>query len=274
MTEVSRTAYWAAGVRREDASKPKPICNDHYSHLFLDAEGERAYEAAKHLERPAVSLLVRHRLIGDVIRREVEQDTQKTIVILGAGFDTQSFRIQGGRWLEVDTPEIIQRKNECLPVSDCKSPLKRIAIDFQKESLVDKLKNQSTEDPVLIVVEGVLMYLSEPDVRDFLCNIKKIFPRHRLVCDLMNKLFLEKFTKELNQVFTQMGAPFRWMNPYPEKFVEGEGYRLIQRESVVGYGHDLGFIKMPPRFIRALFLKGLFEGSHVCLFETQTHSHT
>jgi hypothetical protein len=70
--------------------------------------------------------------------------------------------------------------------------LQRISIDFATESLEQKLARSSGRSPVTVVIEGVLMYLEESSGRRLLETLHHLFPRHRLICDLMTKEFLRR----------------------------------------------------------------------------------
>lgn len=265
MTQVSLTACWAAGVRMEDAASPNPICGDGLAARFMDEEAQQVFESARHLERPRISLLVRHRLIDGVVRDTLALAPQAQIVLVGAGFDTRAFRLQGGRWLEVDTPALMERKEQLLPAASCPSPLERRALDLNAVPLSRALADRRTEEPCLVVIEGVLMYLGEAEVGALLRDLRALFPRHRLVCDLMNRVFLDRYVRELEQVFSRLGAPFLFRHDHPERFVEEQGYHLLSRQSLVGTAADLGLMRVP-WLVRKLFLRALFNGSHVCVF--------
>jgi len=75
---------------------------------------------------------------------ELANNDKLNVITIGAGCDTRPYRLAEGNWLEVDQPRIMSYKNEKLPVAECTSPLRRIAIDFAHESLADKLASESS----------------------------------------------------------------------------------------------------------------------------------
>ena len=187
MKPISKTAFYCCGVRMQDAERDKPVCGDMYAKVFMNEEGLQILETFKDETRPNTSNVARHRLIDDLLREELLANPNLTVVIIGAGFDTRAFRLQGGTWIELDEPQVITYKNERLPAANSENELQRISIDFATDSLEQKLAGYAGRSPVTIVIEGVLMYLEEAVIGKLLETLHHLFPQHRLICDLMTK---------------------------------------------------------------------------------------
>jgi hypothetical protein len=95
-----------------------------------------------------------------------------------------------------------------LPVAECQNPLVRIAIDFSSERLSDRLAGIGSDRPVVIVVEGVWMYLEPGAIRATLGQLQQQFPRHTLICDLMTKRFADLTRGTFYQKLVELGAHF------------------------------------------------------------------
>jgi methyltransferase (TIGR00027 family) len=188
MKPISQTAFYCCGVRMQDAERSNPVCNDSYAKAFMNEEGLRILEAFKDETNPNASNVTRHRIIDDLLRQELLTDPDLLIVIIGAGFDSRAYRLSGGRWLELDEPQVISYKNERLPASTCENELRRIPIDFSTDSLTEKLSPFSSQRPVVVVIEGVFMYLDEEVIEELLQKLHRLFPRHKLLCDLRKRL--------------------------------------------------------------------------------------
>src|SRR5688572_11483097 len=96
---ISRTAYFRLGVRFTDAAARRPICGDSYAARFVDEESERAWEPFKAFKGSIASNAARHRIIDDLVQEELSLRRDARVVVIGAGFDTRAFRLDGGRWL-------------------------------------------------------------------------------------------------------------------------------------------------------------------------------
>ncbi len=112
----------------------------------------------------AVNIIaVRTYLIDEMILNLISLDRVDTILSLGAGFDTRPYRLpllKSLRWIEVDRPEVISRKEDCL---SCIKPLctvERVKLDIhdleQRRSLFKTLNIQSKK--TLVLTEGLLAY--------------------------------------------------------------------------------------------------------------------
>ena len=89
---------------------------------------------------PNASNVARHRYIDDYIREQLPSDSRLQIVLLGCGFDSRAFRLQGGSWFELDEPQLIAYKNQRLSARESPNPLQRIPIDFTSDTLREKLQ--------------------------------------------------------------------------------------------------------------------------------------
>jgi methyltransferase (TIGR00027 family) len=233
MKPISKTAFYCCGVRMQDAEREKPVCGDTYAKIFMNEQGLQILETFKDETRPNVSNVARHRIIDDLLREELRENPILTVVIIGAGFDTRALRLKGGTWIELDEPQVITYKNERLPAANSENELQRIAIDFSTDSLEQKLADFSGRSLVTVVIEGVLMYLEESAITQLLETLEKLFPRHRLICDLMTKEFFEKNANTIHEKLTGMGATFKFTIDNPEDVFLESGYRQLETIPVI-----------------------------------------
>src|SRR4029078_12798787 len=132
----------------------------------------RILELFKEETKPNASNVARHRLIDDFLRQELRANPRLCGVIIGAGFDSRAYRLQGGTWIELDEPQVIAYKNERLPVSRATNELQRIPIYFATKSLKKNRAPFSSHNPVVVVIEGVFMYLEENAIRQLLQTLR------------------------------------------------------------------------------------------------------
>lgn len=114
----------------QDAEKEKSVCQDIYAKDFMDARGLDILTAFQSEKNPNAGNVTRHRIIDDIIRAELLNNPDLQVILIGADFDSRAYRLTGGRWIELDKPQIISYKNERLPIEGCKNKLQRIPIDF------------------------------------------------------------------------------------------------------------------------------------------------
>ena len=250
----------------QDAESANPVCGDSYARAFMNVEGLAILDAFKDETGPNISNVARARIIDDLLREDLAAKPDLTVVLIGAGFDSRAFRLTGGTWAELDEPQVIEYKNERLPAADCPNELHRIPIDFSTESLEEKLSLLANREPVTVVVEGVLMYLEEIQIRQMLRALHRLFPRHKLICDLMDRKFFEKYGKSMHEKLTGMGASFKFTADNPEKVFLKNGYHRRSKISVIERAVRLGAIKMPVILLKTL-MRTLANGYAIYVFE-------
>lgn len=271
MKPISNTAFYCCGVRMQDAENEKSVCRDIYAKEFMDGRGLSILSSFFDEKRPNAGNVARHRIIDDFIRKELSLNPDLPVILIGAGFDSRAYRLDGGTWIELDEPKIIDHKNRRLPVEKSKNKLQRIAIDFDKESLADKLRQHATEQPVIIVFEGVLIYLQEEVIEQTLQTLRQLFPKHKIACDLMSGTFYKKYTRSLRYKIGELGAGFKFIPKKPSRLFLNNNYQLQEKYSIIGKAIEYGSIKLPKVIFKTL-LWTLEHGYSIYIFESKEKS--
>lgn len=265
MEPVSRTAFYCTGVRALDARSPRPVCGDSYAGRFLDDDAWRAFEPFRHLRGANITNRTRHRIIDDLVRERLAADPDQRVVLLGAGFDSRAFRMQGGRWLEIDHPQILAWKEARLPAADCPNRLTRLSIEFGAAPLDEHLAPFADPDRVTVIIEGVLFYIDEPKIRAMLRAVRSAFPRAEIVCDVMTPAFFARYSRTISRTLRELGAI---MQPPPRPIRDifaDEGYRQHSARSITRRAAELG--QMPWFMQTLLYVSPTFtRGFSVCTF--------
>ena len=253
----------------QDAESNKPVCDDVYAKVFMSEDGRRILEKFKDEIHPNTSNVARHRIIDDLLREELAANPNLRVVIIGAGFDSRAYRLKGGTWIELDEPPVIAYKNEHLPVSEAKNELHRIAIDFSTDSLEEKLSPLSGGGrPTVIVIEGVFMYLEQETIRQLLQTLQRLFPEHKLICDLMTRKFFAKYGRTIHEKLTGMGATFKVTADNPDELFVQNGYRRIGWFSIVEKAAEYQSRRIP-KIIARTFLRTLTSGYAIYVFASK-----
>ena len=262
---ISRTAYYTLGVRAADAARPRPILGDTFAERFMNDEARALWKEFASFKPANASNAARHAIIDTHLGRELAKDPQGTVVIIGAGFDTRAFRLTGGRWFELDEPEILNYKESRLPAATAPNPLQRIAIEFAHEPLAGKLAPITAPTSVHIIIEGVLMYLTHEQRLSLLRTLADRFPHHTVYCDLMRKNFFEKYSRDIHEKIVGMGATFTDLEQEPERLFTSNGYAMIARESVTMHAMERADAGIPSWAVR-YFLRTMREGYMIAVF--------
>ncbi|MEP6901959.1 MAG: SAM-dependent methyltransferase [Actinomycetota bacterium] len=266
MKPISKTAFYCCGVRMQDAERSDPVCGDIYAKAFMNEDGLRIFEAFKDETSPNASNVARHRIIDDLLRQELLASPDLCVVMIGAGFDSRAFRLKGGTWVELDEPQVIAYKNERLPAANCENELHRIPVDFSTDSLEEKLSSFSSRSPVVVVIEGVFVYLNEEEIIKLLQILCRLFPRHKLIGDLTSRKFFEKYSRAMHEKITDLGTSFKFTADNPEKIFLVNGYRRTEKVSIIERAAELKLLKIPRIVLKTLF-RTLAGGYAIYVFE-------
>jgi O-methyltransferase involved in polyketide biosynthesis len=220
----------------------------------------------------SVSIIVRHRTIDDVLRKMLRLTPNLGVVIIGAGFDSRPFRLIGGVWFELDEPDVIAYKNRQLPICECSNPLRRIPIDFFVDSLEENLSRITHMGPIVFLLEGIFIYLAEPEIKNLLDLLCRFFPRHRLICDLVNRQMVETYGATLHEIVMSMGAVFKPVDK-PEAIFLSAGYQVQQSISLLEASVGLGIYEIPV-FISTYFYSAEIHGNAIYVMKSLKHSAT
>ena len=106
------------------------------------------------------------------------------VLHLGCGLHSRAFRLavpEGVRWFDVDLPQVIALRRELYSESET---YRMIGSSVTDPGWLDELP---AGGPVLIVAEGLLMYLAPADVPELLHRLVDRFDTGELLADLLSK---------------------------------------------------------------------------------------
>ena len=209
----SRTAQYMALFRAIESarSKQKRLFYDPFAVLFLDRGLKIVVRisslpiigslTSKIMEKQAPgafsSGVSRTRYIDDLLQKTVKKGV-KQVIILGAGFDTRSLRLNFLKDIsvvEIDHPDTAKFKMEILNNSIGYLPqnVKYYQIDFNKESLTDLAtrNNLNPDIPTTFIWEGVTNYLQQDAIDNTLEFIRKFTNKSYIIFTYINKRILD-----------------------------------------------------------------------------------
>ena len=84
----------------------------------------------------------------------------------------------------------------------------------------------ATEQPTLVICEGVTMYLERPQLDELAHALQAAFPNHWFCADLMSRAFGRTFTRDMSRVLASIGTAFASLEPDPLAYFISRNYRL------------------------------------------------
>ena len=146
----------------------------------------------------ARTILLDH-MVGDFIR----ENPDGTVINIACGLDMRCYRLDNGKicWYNLDLPETIEIRRRFVQENGRFSMIAGSAMD---ENWAGEIE---THGKVLVVIEGLTMYLSENDVRKILSVITDKFTLAEIIMETMSP-FVVKHVREKSIDAAQ--AKFTW----------------------------------------------------------------
>jgi methyltransferase (TIGR00027 family) len=133
-----------------------------------------------------------------------------TVLHLGCGMDSRVFRIDppaGIQWFDVDYPDVIDLRRQLLPERD--SAYHMIGAQLDDLRWMDEVPRDRT---ALLIAEGVLMYVSEADVKALLNTVVAHFPGGQMIFDVVHPVILKQAGSNVGGT----GATYKWALDDPQ----------------------------------------------------------
>ena len=113
------------------------------------------------------------------------------VVNIACGLDTRCYRMSGyAHWYNLDLPETMAVREKLLPESGTISQIAMSAM----EDWGSEISEQNVQ--VLIVIEGLTMYLSEADVQRIFRVISHRFEKATVFVEAMNPIIVKRFQEK------------------------------------------------------------------------------
>lgn len=146
-----------------------------------------------------------------------------TVVHLGCGLDSRVFRLDpdpGVQWYDVDYPEVIALRTKVFP---SRPGYQLIAASATDPSLFDRLP---ADRPLLLIAEGISMYLTESDGVALLRRVVDRFGSGELHIDFYSRLGIR--SQKAHTLVRRTGSTLHWGVNRPNQILRHvPGIRLL-----------------------------------------------
>lgn len=146
-----------------------------------------------------------------------------TVVHLGCGLDSRVFRLDPGpdvEWYDVDYPAVIALRKEVFP---SRPRYHLVATEATDPSWLDQIPD---DGPVLLLAEGISMYLTEDDGTALLQHVVDRFGSGEIQIDFYSRLLVR--SQKTHRLQRQSGSTLYWAVNNPSNVTDRVfGLRLL-----------------------------------------------
>jgi O-methyltransferase involved in polyketide biosynthesis len=156
-------------------------------------------------QKTAVMLQIRAKQLDAYTRQFISAHSNALILHLGCGLDSRCERVERAntRWIDLDMPDVIELRRKFYPETET---YHMIASSVSDLSWMEQVSSDSR--PVLVVAEGLLMYLHESDVKALILRLRQKFPGCELAFDAFSKLTVNRV--QAHPSLQKTGASIHW----------------------------------------------------------------
>jgi methyltransferase (TIGR00027 family) len=224
---ISDTARWAAVFRARETERKNALFRDPFARRLAGDRGEEIAKAMTMHLKHSWSWVMRTSVFDDYITGQIARGVD-TILNLAAGLDARPYRMAlpaSLRWIEVDLPELLAYKETVLAAEKPRCLLERVPLDLadidKRRALFAQIGGAAKR--VMILSEGLLIYLSSDDVGALASDLAKPTSFRSWAFDIVSPGLLEMMRKQGGggEELARAGAPF--------KFAPAEGPGYFQR---------------------------------------------
>jgi O-methyltransferase involved in polyketide biosynthesis len=149
-------------------------------------------------------VIARTIVLDRMVKQYLEKHANTVVINIACGLDTRCYRMERKylHWYNVALPETMKIRSQFLTET---GPVYQIAKSAMDESYVDDIDYHG--ENVLVIIEGLTMYLCEKDIRKMFSIIEKSFQKVTVMVETMSP-FVVKHVKEKS--IEGSNAKFTW----------------------------------------------------------------
>ena len=172
----------------------------------------------------AYSMGIRAAVFDRWLTAQLEETPEATVLHLGCGLDSRCRRVKtANSWFDVDFPAVIEERKRYFAE---KENYRMVGCDLRE----DFLQHIPRGGKAIVVMEGISMYLSAPELQELLGRLADHFSEVRLLMDTYTR-FAAKATKYKNPI-NDVGVTQVHGFDDPKAPEDGTGFRFVQEHDM------------------------------------------
>jgi methyltransferase (TIGR00027 family) len=242
VANISDTARLAAYVRALESERPDALFRDPYSRRLAGSEGEALAKEGRLTPKLAGELAWRTAVFDELVMQKVRHEGPDLVVNLAAGLDARAWRLDLPdhlRWIDVDLPDILSYKADLMRTERPACVYETEAADLTHSlDLVRLFASFGRAQRIIVVAEGVLMYLKPEQVSELATNLFRQGAIAWWITDLIGPRALAMMQRYWGTVL--QGARLQFAPADPAGFFDQYGWRENEFRSSQDEARRLG----------------------------------
>ena len=205
---IGETSLLALYMRSLESKKKKGIIKDSMAIQLVD-KIDYDFEKWKKYKVMLTSIALRTNYFDNQLISFIQRRKKPVIVIIGCGLDSRYNRIKesvgDAKFYQLDIPEVIDIRKQYIPVQKNE---KYISASMLEDEWIKKIKEENPNGEFLFIIEGVLVYFTEKDVKSTFRKLANNFSNSEILFDMIStKMSKAKDTPDSVKL---VGARFRF----------------------------------------------------------------
>lgn len=196
MNEVNKTLYIPL-YGKAMVSRRGIILRDEKAEQIWEKEGF-SLKGKSRSKWLAIYMAMRSAVFDRWLKEQMDTDPEAVVLHLGCGMDSRILRVgNGGRpWYDLDFPDVIQQRKKHYAAIPGYTML---PADARQDLWLDSIPAGKN---AIIVMEGISMYMTLPELTDLLTAMRKHFRKISLLMDCYTEMAAKasKFKNPVNDV--------------------------------------------------------------------------
>lgn len=192
LTGVPETMLQTVFARAVETKKNRGLLNDkkavdiinRLNYDFSNAEKDSSMQ---------YGTIARTIILDKLVKDFISKNPNACVINIACGLDARYLRLDNKKilWYDLDLEETINVRKKFFKDTDNNKMIASSVLDF---AWIDKVDTEGR--PVLVIMEGLSMYLQENDIRNILDCFTKRFKGATFLIETMNPMIVKKFKEK------------------------------------------------------------------------------
>lgn len=201
---VMETLLITLYVRAKDAMSTNPVIHDKKA-IEIIQKIDYDFKKFESGEMSYYGVLARAKTMDEEVKKFIAENPDCVIVSVGCGLDTRFSRVDNGKikWYNLDFPQVIEQRELFFEKTHRVINIGKSALD---PTWTQDVKTEGKK--LLIISEGMLMYLKENEISQLLQILTHGFDSFEAQFDLLYKGLVNK--AKMHDTLKKTSAQFNW----------------------------------------------------------------